>query len=169
MTIFERARRSGLDTLATALLLLALGLTVLHHFDHVLRVDHSGWPFRDAVTPFTFSLLAYPMILFALFGPLRLFWWRFALLAIGTSVTLLAHTAIESPRMQFAMWAENRSLEPNAAGIHNLPNVQSAALGYLAVTIAMALNLTALAATFATLRCGLRNKRSVQTGAPSQM
>ena len=30
---------------------------VLHHMDHVVRGNHSGWPFKEAVTPFTFSLL----------------------------------------------------------------------------------------------------------------
>ncbi|VXC84113.1 hypothetical protein [Sphingomonas sp. AX6] len=58
-------------------------LGILHHIDHVLRVDHSGWPFRDVVTPFTFSLLAYPILLFALLGPRRWFWARWALLAAG--------------------------------------------------------------------------------------
>jgi len=38
--------------------------------DHVLRVDHSGWPFRPGVTPFTFSLIVYPVVLPALFGGL---------------------------------------------------------------------------------------------------
>ncbi len=42
------------------LILAALGL--LHHADHVLRYDHNGWPFRPEVTPFTFSLLVYPII-----------------------------------------------------------------------------------------------------------
>jgi hypothetical protein len=38
-------------------LLLAAALATLHHVDHVLRVDHSGWPFLRQVTPFTFSLV----------------------------------------------------------------------------------------------------------------
>jgi hypothetical protein len=42
---------------------------VLHHVDHVLRFDHSGWPFKAEVTPFTFSLLVNRVILFGLFGP----------------------------------------------------------------------------------------------------
>jgi hypothetical protein len=36
---------------------------VLHHTDHVIRGNHSGWPFQEAVTPFTFSLLIYALIL----------------------------------------------------------------------------------------------------------
>lgn len=36
---------------------------VLHHADHVIRGTHSGWPFQAEVTPFTFSLLMYALIL----------------------------------------------------------------------------------------------------------
>ncbi|RIX97290.1 hypothetical protein D3218_18930 [Aureimonas flava] len=151
----ERAQAAGLDRATTALLTLSLVLAFLHHADHVLRVDHSGWPFRPMVTTFTYSLLAYPMVLFALFGARRLYWLRWALLAIATGVTIYAHTALESPRMQFAMWAENRSLDPHAAGVHNLPGVRSPILGTLAVVIGMALNLTAIAATLAMARRGL--------------
>jgi hypothetical protein len=38
---------------------------VCHHIDHVLRYDHSGWPFRPEVTPFTYSFLVYPVFLAA--------------------------------------------------------------------------------------------------------
>jgi hypothetical protein len=34
-----------------------------HHADHVVRGNHSGWPFEEAVTPFTFSLLIYVLLL----------------------------------------------------------------------------------------------------------
>lgn len=152
MKVIERARASGLDHATIALLTASLSLAILHHADHVLRVDHSGWPFRPEVTPFTFSLLAYPMILFALFGPRRLFGLRLLLLALGTACTLYAHTAFESPAMQFAMWAENRSLDPHAAGLHNLPDVRSPTLGTVAVVVSMALNVTALVATGSMLR-----------------
>jgi hypothetical protein len=37
--------------------------SVLHHVDHVARGNHSGWPFQAEVTPFTFSLLIYALIL----------------------------------------------------------------------------------------------------------
>ena len=48
--------------------LLMLGCVVtafgfLHHVDHVVRGNHSGWPFVEEVTPFTFSLLIYALIL----------------------------------------------------------------------------------------------------------
>src|SRR5438045_1454539 len=54
MTISHRGALRYMAVLA------AIGL--LHHTDHVLRYDHSGWPFRPEVTPFTFSLLVYPVI-----------------------------------------------------------------------------------------------------------
>ncbi len=36
---------------------------LMHHADHVIRGNHSGWPFEAEVTPFTFSLLIYALIL----------------------------------------------------------------------------------------------------------
>jgi hypothetical protein len=38
-------------------------LGLLHHVDHVFRGNHSGWPFTADVTPFTLSLLIYPMLI----------------------------------------------------------------------------------------------------------
>lgn len=52
------------------ILVLAVAATVfsvLHHADHVIRGNHSGWPFEEAVTPFTFSLLIYAFILPAIY------------------------------------------------------------------------------------------------------
>jgi hypothetical protein len=43
------------------MLLGVVGLAFLHHVDHVLRADNSGWPFTSDVTPFTISLLVYPI------------------------------------------------------------------------------------------------------------
>ena len=34
----------------------------VHHLDHVVRGNHSGWPFEPALTPFTFSLLIYALL-----------------------------------------------------------------------------------------------------------
>ena len=41
----------------------AVAFSALHHVDHVIRGNHSGWPFQAEVTPFTFSLLIYALIL----------------------------------------------------------------------------------------------------------
>jgi hypothetical protein len=95
--------------------MIILGVTLvvglIHHADHVLRFDHSGWPFRERVNRFTYSLLAYPIGLFALFGSRRLFWARWLVLLIGAGFTLWAHFMIETPAMQYAVWAHNRSLD----------------------------------------------------------
>jgi hypothetical protein len=131
---------TGLAPRTAAVLLAAVVVGFAHHLDHVLRVDHSGWPFRPDVNPFTFSLVAYPILFFALLGPRRLFWWRWAGLAVGTAFTLFAHVLIETPRMQYAMWAYNRSLEPELWNIRNLCGVESSALGWAAVVVAMTLN-----------------------------
>ena len=37
--------------LSEKLILVAGGLGLVHHTDHVLRFDHSGWPFRPEVSP----------------------------------------------------------------------------------------------------------------------
>jgi hypothetical protein len=53
------------DSSRRLLLVFASSATVfglLHHADHVIRGNHSGWPFQAEVTPFTFSLLIYTLI-----------------------------------------------------------------------------------------------------------
>ncbi len=52
-------RLSGLVFLATVL---SLG----HHIDHIIRGNHVGWPLTTEVTPFTYSLGVYPLILLGL-------------------------------------------------------------------------------------------------------
>src|ERR1700730_18297812 len=64
-------RFGGLSGLSATILIAIMVVGIIHHTDHVLRFDHSGWPFRPDVNPFTFSLLAYPILLFALLGPAR--------------------------------------------------------------------------------------------------
>jgi hypothetical protein len=149
---------TGLSNQTKVLMIAALALTVAHHADHVLRVDHSGWPFKPEVTPFTFSLLAYPMIFFALLGPNRLFWWRWAFLLFGTLSTIVAHTMLETPAMQYAMWADNQSLDPHCAGIHNLLDTHSATMGWISMSIAMTLNALAVLSTGSMLIDGLRSR-----------
>ena len=85
---------------------------LIHHSDHVLRFDHSGWPFRANVNPFTYSLLAYPITLFALLGSAQLFWARRLVLLVGAGFTLWAHLMIETPAMQYAVWAHNHPAAP---------------------------------------------------------
>ncbi|WPB59108.1 hypothetical protein [Xylophilus sp. GOD-11R] len=153
--------RHELSRLTTRLLVLAAVFSLAHHLDHVLRVDHSGWPFKPQVTPFTFSLLAYPMMAFALWGPWRFFWTRWTLLALGTAFTLYAHSALESPLMQYRMWADNCSADPAFSDVRNLLDRRSPTAGVLAVLVSMSLNLLAMAATWSMLVDG-RRKRAAQ-------
>ena len=70
------------------LLVAATGVTIFgifHHVDHVVRGNHSGWPFQEAVTPFTFSLLIYALLLPGLYltwrGRLMAGYWLFTAVA----------------------------------------------------------------------------------------
>lgn len=60
------AARAGYEGYRRWLLVFASGALVfglMHHVDHVVRGNHSGWPFQAGVTPFTYSLLIYALIL----------------------------------------------------------------------------------------------------------
>lgn len=62
VSAFERSTartRRGLLFFAGA----AVILSAMHHVDHVIRGNHSGWPFQTEVAIFTFSLLIYALIL----------------------------------------------------------------------------------------------------------
>jgi hypothetical protein len=125
-------------TPAEKLGLLTLALGVLHHIDHVLRVDHSGWPFTPAVTPFTYSLSVYPAIAIILFarGWPRL---RIALAGLLALFPTLAHIFLETPANQYVTWA--------ARPERNWLGVSSPLLGVSAVVLTVLLSLCA-AATF---------------------
>ena len=121
-------------------------LGVLHLADHVLRADHSGWPFIDEFTPFTFFAVVFPPIaLFAHFDHSRP-WLRFGLVAFLLVGVLLSHTFLETPGDQYGVWATNTSTESHALGRPNLLNVESPVLGVLAAVGAALLNLSVLAA-----------------------
>ena len=65
-----RGLQTARDSSRRLLLIFASSATifsVLHHVDHVVRGNHSGWPFQAEVTPFTFSLLIYALILPAIY------------------------------------------------------------------------------------------------------
>jgi len=153
------ARFGGLSRVSVAIVWAAVIVGLIHHTDHVLRVDHSGWPFRQAVNPFTFSLLAYPILIFTLFGPARLFWLRWSLFLTGTAFTLWAHTKLETPSVQYAMWAHDRSLDAAAGAVHNLPDVQSPLLGVLAVSVSLLLNGLLAAGVLSIFLDGMRRSK----------
>jgi len=148
-------RFGGLSTRTLIIFIATLVVGILHHADHVLRFDHSGWPFRPHVNPFTYSLLVYPIALFVWFGPARLFWLRWVVLLIGAAFTLYAHFMIETPHMQYAIWAHDQSLDPHQPGAHNLLDVQAPFLGVLAVGLSMTLNILVVAAALSMLWDGV--------------
>ncbi|GGI73163.1 hypothetical protein GCM10007973_07610 [Polymorphobacter multimanifer] len=131
---------SNLTSKSRSILAAVLLFGLLHHADHALRVDHSGWPFLPQVTPYTFSLLIYPALALVMWAdvPLRLKAAMVGLIAIGV---IYAHIVIETPRMQYVMWAFNRSLEPQFAGVSNALCISSPTLGVFAVVIAMGVNI----------------------------
>jgi hypothetical protein len=79
-------------------LLIGAGCTtifgILHHVDHVVRGNHSGWPFEEAVTPFTFSLLIYALLLPSLYptakGRLMAGYWLFTAI-LGLTLLVWIH------------------------------------------------------------------------------
>ncbi len=79
------------------LLIAATGTTafaIMHHTDHVVRGNHSGWPFEEAVTPFTFSLLIYALLLPGLYlttkGRLMAGYWLFTAV-VGLALVVWVH------------------------------------------------------------------------------
>src|SRR6185436_17188137 len=116
------SRVTRAERLAVAMTVLA----VLHHVEHVLRFDQSGWPFRPEVTPFTYSLLIYVAIalLFTMREWPRL---RVVLAAILFLVPTLAHIYVETPGDQYHIWAHSP--------VTNLLRVESPFLGGVAMAI----------------------------------
>lgn len=53
-------------TTGRILVVVAIVLSLGHHADHVIRGNHIGWPLVEAVTPFTASLVVYPVIVLGL-------------------------------------------------------------------------------------------------------
>jgi len=89
--------QSAQAKLRTWLLVAAASVTIFgffHHVDHVVRGNHSGWPFEEAVTPFTFSLLIYVLLLPGLYltarGHLMTKYWLFTAV-VGLALVIWVH------------------------------------------------------------------------------
>ena len=113
---------------------------ILHHLDHAYRGNHVGWPLIDAVTPFTFSLGVYLLLLPGLYLTARGkawagYWLVVALLTLGLVVWV-----------HFGPSPEAESL-PEVYGPWG-----NALLGGLAVAILFALLASLVALLIATLR-----------------
>jgi glucan phosphoethanolaminetransferase (alkaline phosphatase superfamily) len=133
MTTLRLTRAEGLAAVTTF-------LALLHHADHVLRFDHSGWPFKPEVTPFTFSLLVYVLIGFVFL--LRAF--PRARVALATVLFLfptLAHVYLETPADQYHTWAHNPEV--------NVLRTNAPLLGATAVVITILLSALAFATLIA--------------------
>lgn len=141
------------------LMLLSAGLGVLHHLDHILRFDHSGWPFRDIVTPFSYSLLVYPLLGVA-FCWRRGGWSRFTIVLLILLLTQSAHIFLETPIQQYWVWAYDASCTSGtAAGMPNLLGLRSPLMGVAAVLLSFALSGT-LAVTCISLFLDARAARA---------
>jgi hypothetical protein len=134
------------------LVAVTLGFGVIHHTDHVLRANHSGWPFTRRVTPFTYSLAIYPIIGAGYFldaGPLS---WV-VLDGVASIGLLLAHTIIEPPHDQHRPWSRG----------DNLLGVTSPVLGRLSQAFSVGLSLSLLAHLTSSIvdgvHCGFTWKR----------
>jgi hypothetical protein len=78
--------------------LTALGLSAIHHVDHILRGTHVGWPMTSEVTPFTYTLAIYPIIALGFVFRSRLYW--LAAASGGLLLLTVVHFgpfAVESP------------------------------------------------------------------------
>ena len=128
------------------MLLGVVALAVLHHLDHVLRADNSGWPFTPDLTPFTISLLVYPIFALDFLLLRQRPWVRVGLVAVLFVALQVTHAIVEPPADQYGTWANGTSAVPHALGQPNLLHTASPVLGALSVAVSTLLSLAVLAA-----------------------
>lgn len=127
------------------MLLGVVALAFLHHVDHVLRADNSGWPFTPDVTPFTISLLVYPIFVLDFLLLRHRPWVRVGLVAVLFVALQVTHAIFEPPADQYGTWANGTSAVPHALGRPNLLDTASPVLGALSVAVSSLLSLAVLA------------------------
>jgi hypothetical protein len=128
------------------MLLGVVALAFLHHLDHLLRADNSGWPFTPDVTPFTISLLVYPIFVLDFLLLRDRPWVRVGLVAVLFVALQVTHAIVEPPTDQYGTWANGTSAVPHALGQPNLLHTASPVLGALSVAVSSLLSLAVLAA-----------------------
>ena len=133
-------------TLGEWMLLGVVALAFLHHIDHVLRADNSGWPFTSDVTTFTISLLVYPIFVFDFLVLRDRPWVRVGLVAVLFVALQVTHAIVEPPADQYGTWDNRISSVPHALGRPNLLDIASPVLGALSVAVSSLLSLAVLAA-----------------------
>ena len=139
-------RGSGRLTPGEWMLLAVVGLAFLHHVDHVLRADNSGWPFTADVTPFTISLVIYPIFLLDFLALRARPGVRAGLVATLFVALVVVHAVFETPADQYGTWANGVSSVPHALGRPNLLGVTWPAMGALSVAVSVLLSAAVLAA-----------------------
>jgi hypothetical protein len=128
------------------MLLAVAALAFVHHVDHVLRADNSGWPFTPDVTAFTISLLVYPILLLDFLLLRSRPWVRVGLVAGLFAALQVAHAVYEPPADQYGTWANGISSVAHARGRPNLLDIASPALGVLSVAVSTLLSVAVLVA-----------------------
>jgi hypothetical protein len=141
------------------MLLGVVALAFLHHVDHVLRADNSGWPFTSDVTPFTISLLVYPIFIVDFLLLRDRPWVRVGLVAVLFVALQATHAVVEPPADQYGTWANGTSAVPHALGQPNLLELASPVLGALSVAISGVLSVAVLAALVLLTREAHANQR----------
>ena len=135
-------------------IILIIFVALLHHLDHVLRYDHSGWPFRadphvpgtHLVTPFTYSLLVYPLLISLLFVRNKAY--RLTV-AIALAIFVVgAHAFLELPSHQYDTWAHDSSPYGHLKGHPNVLHLASPLVGVLAAGWSLFLDVLALLLPF---------------------
>jgi hypothetical protein len=135
----------------------SLALGIAHHLDHVIRNNHSGFPFNTALNLFTVSLAAYPMLIAARVlrqrAPLA-----GAVFAGALFVAMVAgHSLFEVPSHQHGPWSDGT----------NLSGVNSSVMGVVAVSISMLLMVALAAATASLVIDGVRARGARTAGRAS--
>jgi hypothetical protein len=154
----QQSKLSGSEKL----LILTIGLGLLHHLDHVLRVDHSGYPFISQVTPFTWSLLVYPVLL-SVFLTRSFPWYRVIAVASVFLFTQTAHIFLETPADQYSTWAYGVSHFSNTLGQPNLLHLASPLMAVYAVVLSLGLSVSMIATLISLIQEALANKK-IQDG-----
>src|SRR4029453_765890 len=149
----------GRFTLGEWMLLGVVALAFLHHLDHVLRADNSGWPFTPDLTPFTIRLLVYPIFVLDFVLLRNRPWVRVGLVAVLFVALQVTHAVVEPPGDQYGAWAKGTSAVPHALGLPNLLHTASPVLGALSVPVPSWLSLAVLAALVLLAREAHANQR----------
>ena len=149
--------------LVQKLILVVIPLGLVHHTDHVGRADHSSWPFRPEIGPFTFTLLIYPVLVLVFLAP-KGGWLRMVGLGLVSLFTLLAHILIEPPQQIYRTWADNLSTPAPLYSVdpehmHNLFGIESPLLGVLATIVTIALIVLLFVAWIVSIRDMRRTER----------